>query len=208
MACHYFHMVFRALGLSHPTSVDASTTAVVQGAIEETNGRSRWRRRRDAGFPETFPHSSIVTWDFPRERVRLYWYDGGLKPPRPAPMTPDEALSDDGVMFVGTRGLIFSSYNRGPSLSPRSLRESFQPPAKTVPRSIGHYLEWIAACKGGKTPNCNFEFGSLLTETALLGVIAQRTGKYLTYDAEAARINNEKDANALIQEPYRAGWSL
>jgi predicted dehydrogenase len=208
MACHYFHMVFRALGLSHPTSVDASTTAVVQGAIEETNGRYRWRRRRDAGFPETFPHSSIVTWDFSRERVRLYWYDGGLKPPRPAPMSPDEALSGDGVMFVGTRGVIFSSYDRGPRLSPRSLRESFQLPEKTVPRTIGHYREWVAACKGGKTSNCNFEFGGLLTETALLGVIAQRTGKYLTYDAEAARINNEKDANALIQEPYRAGWSL
>jgi hypothetical protein len=77
-----------------------------------------------------------------------------------------------------------------------------------VPRTIGHYQEWIVACKGGKTPNCNFEFGSLLTETALLGVIAQRTGKCLSFDAEAAQITNEKDANGLIQEPYRAGWSL
>ena len=208
MACHYFHMVFRALSLSHPTSVDASTTAVVQGGIEEIDGSARWRRRRGTGVPETFPHSSMVTWDFSHERVRLHWYDGGLKPPRPAALDSDEALGADGVMFVGARGLIFSGYNRGPRLSPRSVRAAFTPPAKTVPRSIGHYQEWVAACKGGKTPNCNFEFGSRLTETALLGAIAQRTGKYLIYNAQAGRITNEEDVNALIQEPYRAGWSL
>ncbi len=208
MACHYFHMAFRALGLSYPASVHASITAVVQGAIETINGSHRWRRRRETRFPETFPHSSMVTWDFPREHVRLYWYDGGLKPPRPAAMDVDEPLGPDGLMFAGTRGLIFSSYNRAPRLSPRSLRESFTPPPKTVPRSIGHYREWVAACKGGKAPNCDFEFGSRLTETALLGVIAQRTGKYLAYDAETGRITNDSDANALVQQPYRAGWSL
>ena len=72
----------------------------------------------------------------------------------------------------------------------------------------GHYEEWIAAAKGGKPANCNFDFGALLTETALLGVIAQRTGKHLVWDAEAARFTNEPDANRYVQEPYRAGWSL
>ena len=81
-------------------------------------------------------------------------------------------------------------------------------PAKSLPRSIGHYDEWIAAAKGGKPANCEFGFGSLLTETALLGVIAQRTGKYLTWDAESVRITNDADANALVAGSYRAGWCV
>ena len=84
----------------------------------------------------------------------------------------------------------------------------FTAPAKSLPRSIGHYDEWIAAAKGGKPANCEFGFGSLLTETALLGVIAQRTGKYLTWDAESMRIPNDADANALVAGSYRAGWCV
>jgi hypothetical protein len=80
--------------------------------------------------------------------------------------------------------------------------------AECVPRTIGHYDEWIAAAKGGKPANCNFEFGSLLAKTALLGVIAQPTGRQLQWDAESLRITNDTEAHELINPPYRERWSL
>jgi hypothetical protein len=55
---------------------------------------------------------------------------------------------------------------------------------------------------------CNFEFGSLIAETALLGVIAQRTGKFLVWDSENMRITNDSAANELVSAEYRSGWSL
>lgn len=41
---------------------------------------------------------------------------------------------------------------------------------------------------------CHFDWGGLLTEFVLLGNIAIRTGKCLTYDAEILRIPNDAAA--------------
>jgi len=43
---------------------------------------------------------------------------------------------------------------------------------------------------------------------ALLGNIAIRTGKKLSWDAEKLKFTNDEDANKYIREPYRSGWSL
>ena len=66
--------------------------------------------------------------------------------------------------------------------------------------------EWVAACKGGATPSCNFEVAAHLTEVALLGNIATRTGRQLAWDGR--RITNSEEANGYLNEPYRAGWEL
>jgi hypothetical protein len=138
----------------------------------------------------------------------MHWYDGGVKPPRPVGMDPAARMPIDGMYFVGDKGILWSGFTGRPSLITASLKQSFTPPTPTVPRTMGHYLEWIAAAKGGKPANCNFDFGSLITETALLGVIAQRTGRYLAWDSETLRITNDTAANELVNQPYRAGWSL
>ncbi len=206
MACHAFHVPFRALNLGRPSSVSASTSFIVQSSLVK-EGEGWTLKPTLAKFTETFPMSSVVTWDFPNG-VRLIWYDGGIKPPRPAELAPGEQLRSAGAMYVGDKGVMLSGFTGGPHLIPESKASAWTPPPKTIERTAGHYEEWIAAAKGGKPANCNFDFGALLTETALLGVIAQRTGKHLVWDAEAARFTNEPDANQYVQEPYRAGWSL
>jgi predicted dehydrogenase len=211
MACHAFHVPFRALDLQHPTSVHASVSSVMVPALRG-DADEPWMRARRARYDETFPMASIVTWDFPaREnapRVRLFWYDGGLKPPRPPELEIERKLAGDGMLFVGERGVILSRFTGEPVLVPESRAASFTPPPPTVRRSVGHYKEWIAACKGGPKPNCNFEFGSLLVETALLGTIAQRTGEPLAWSAGEMRITSDVAADQFINPPYRAGWSL
>jgi hypothetical protein len=47
-----------------------------------------------------------------------------------------------------------------------------------------------------------------MTELALLGTLALRTGKVLDWDANAMRVTNDKDANQFVDPPYRAGWKL
>ncbi len=207
MALHSFHVVFRALKLGQPTSAHGSVAVVREPLVAERSYKSR-----KANFPETFPHASIVTWDFPARGnlppVRLNWYDGGIKPPRPLGMDPARPMPIDGIYFGGDKGVLWSGFTGGPSLIPETANQSFTPPAKTVPRTIGHYEEWIAAAKGGQPANCNFEFGSLLAETALLGVIAQRMGRQLQWDAASLRITNDAAANELINPPCREGWCL
>jgi predicted dehydrogenase len=214
MALHTFHMVFAALKLTCPTRVSSSTTFVKESA-PEGEADPRWARSRKASTPETFPHSSIVTWDFPARGelppVRLHWYDGGLKPPPPADFEPGEELRPEGVYFAGDRGVLLPRRTVGGvdgSLLPAAKFKDYARPPKTIPRSIGHYQEWIAAAKGGPPPNCNFDFASLIAETALLGVISIRTGKPLVWDAGNMRIANDAHANQYLNPPYRSGWSL
>jgi len=207
MACHSFHVIFRALKLGPPVGVNASTTFIREGVRA-----TRAYKSRRANFPETYPASSLVTWDFPargdQPPVSMHWYDGGIQPPRPAELDIHTRMPEEGLYFVGDKGVLWSGFSGGPKLLADSLKRSFTPPEKTVPRTIGHYKEWIAAAKGGKPANCNFDFASLITETALLGVIAQRTGRPLIWDSEAMRITNDQAADRLVRPQYREGWTL
>jgi hypothetical protein len=214
MALHTFHMVFRALKLTYPTRVHATTT-FVQEPAPEGQADPVWTRVRKVKCPETFVLSAMVTWDFPARGdlppVRLHWYDGGLKPPRPLDLDDATPLTAEGSYFEGEKGVLLSDGaggGRKRTLLPEAKYKDFVPPPKTIPRTIGHYQEWIAAAKGGPPANCNFEFAKLIAETALLGVIATRTGRVLRWDAENMRFTNDSQANEYLNPAYRSGWSL
>jgi predicted dehydrogenase len=211
MGCHTFHVIVRSLDLGLPISVSADRTfqrVFAPGQKPEPT----WARSIVESTPESFPSSSIVTWNFAargsKPPVRMCWYDGGLRPPRPPDMSPEDHLGADGILFIGKTGILSSGFSGGPALLTEARRKGFTPPPKTLPRTPGHYLEWIDVCKGGKPASCNFDFGSQLTEICLLGVAAQRSGKYLTYDADQMRFTNDADANQYLSEQYRQGWSL
>jgi len=192
MGCHSFDPIFRALKLGHPTSVEASSTEV---------------------FKETYPLASIVRYRFPARGdmppVELTWYDGGLKPGRPEELEERQEMGKGGTLFVGDKGeMVGIPRRRGGMLLPRSRRQEYTPPPKTLPRSPGHFEEWIEACKGGKPAGANFEFASLVTEVVLLGNIAVRTGKKLRWDGPNLKITNVREANDYLHCEYRQGWTL
>jgi hypothetical protein len=160
---------------------------------------------------ETFPQACLVHFDFPAREsmpaVRLTWYDGGLRPPRPAELPPDTLLDKDGLFFVGDGGTILCGFNGAkPRLIPEARMQAFTPPAPTLPRSPGHDREWIDACKGGPPPGANFEFAGMVTEALHLGNVAVRAEKEIEWDAAGHRIANAADANALLRASYREGW--
>jgi hypothetical protein len=80
--------------------------------------------------------------------------------------------------------------------------------AGRIPRSIGHYKEWLEACKGGKKAGANFDYGGPLTEMVLLGNVAIRTGKKLDWDGPNMKVTNVPEANEYLHRPYRGGWTL
>jgi hypothetical protein len=123
-------------------------------------------------------------------------------------MEPEHKLGPDGMLLIGDKGVIHSGFTGKPRLVPESRMAGFTPPPPKVLRTIGHYKEWIEACKGGAAANCHFGFGSLLVETAVLGTIAQRTEKVLVWSAEEGRIANDAEANQYVNPPYRSGWTL
>ena len=193
IGCHSFDPVFRALKLGHPTSFQAFSSRVNK---------------------ETYPLASTVHYQFPaRDKmppVKLIWYDGGLRPPRPATLPDGDAMGDNGRMLVGDDGFIL-----GNRIYPEARRKEFADIPKTIPRSIGHYQEWIEACRGGKPGGSNFDFAGPLAEVVLLGNVALRsdlrdelTRFKLDWDGPNQKITNLPDANEFLRRTYREGWEL
>jgi predicted dehydrogenase len=186
MGCHHFNHVFRALKLGQPMSISASASKV---------------------FDETAPLASIVTYEFPAREgmppLRLHWYDGGLKPARPALLEAGRELPDSGNMYVGDKGIIL-----GNRIIPESKMKTYKLPPKTLQRRSGTWGEWVEAIRGGEPAGCHFDWASILTEAVLLGNIAIRAGRKLDWDAENTRFTNHEPANKYVKESYRPGWSL
>ena len=134
---------------------------------------------------------------------KLTWYDGDLIPKK----VNDQVVPANGVMFVGTDGMMFADYSKY-KLFPGDKFNDFKPPAETIPNSIGHHAEWIKACKDGSPTTCNFDYSGALTETVLLGNVAYRLGKALDWDAEKLMVTNVPEAAKLINKEYRAGWEV
>src|SRR5262249_10467813 len=142
--------------------------------------------------------------------VRLTWYDGSLKPPRPDDLEDTRRLNDEGLLFIGDRGTILCGFNgRRPQLIPEARMKAYQEPPKTLPRSPGNDREWLDACRGSQTkPGANFEFSGVVTEALLLGNGALRTGQRLLWDGANLKASNVPTAEAYIRPPARAGWAL
>jgi predicted dehydrogenase len=194
MGIHNLAPVFAALRLGPPLSVHASSTPT---------------------YPETVPVAAMVHYQFPgnarQPGIALHWYDGGLLPPRPPELDLDRPLDpEDGILFVGDRGkmLVEGWGGERPRLLPESRNRDYVRPAKTLPRSVGHYEEWIHACKTGSSTRSSFDFAGPLTEAVLLGSIAIRVGnEKLLWDSPNLKIPNYPEAERFLDYSYRNGWA-
>ena len=195
MGCYSFAGVFKILDLTPPAAVEACSSE---------------------SYDETFPRASIVHLDFPsrgsRPALRMSWYDGGLRPPRPAGLSQqDQRLfrpSQEGIMYVGDKGLILGGFNGdNPHVYPESKKYQ-TPPRQPGARSRDSVIDqWIGACYGGPPSLSNFEIQSPVTEAFLLGCIVQRLpGERLVWDAANMRITSSEQANRYVDPPYRSGY--
>jgi hypothetical protein len=222
MGCHLIDPVYRALKLSTPISAEASATTVWVGDFVEAN------------YTDSCPPSSIVKLEFAaRENmppVTMWWYDGGVRPPRPVELGTDEPFGtwDGGMLFEGSKGKIMAGiFGLSATLLPTSLMKDFKKPTPYLPRfDREHQLLWVDACKGNVKPTSPFEYAVPLTETLLMGNLAVRCydikklkeGKTptswapyeypgrvrLDWDTHAMRVTNYEGANQFVSRVNRA----
>jgi predicted dehydrogenase len=187
MACHYMDLPFWALDLRHPTHVEA------EGAKPHA---------------ETAPHALRVRFDFPARgkmpALKFTWYDGGKRPK----LFAEKKLPrwGDGVLFIGDKGMLLADYDNRKLLPEKDFTD-FVAPKATIPGSIGHYKEWVQACKNGGKTTCNFDYSGALTETVLLGTVAHRLGKGFDWDGKTLKAS-ESGAEKYTHKEYRKGWGL
>ena len=136
---------------------------------------------------ETYPRASMVRYRFPAR--------------------------GNGAILVGEKGtIVHKSHGAGGlRLLQKALAADYKQPDKTIPRVAdgNHEMDRVRACKDGKPASSTFDYGGALTEMALLGMLAIRMkDRRLEWDSANLRITNDDEANALVNPPYREGWTL
>ena len=198
MGCYSFAGLFKILDLTPPVAVEAVSSE---------------------SYDETYPKASIVHLDFPahsgRAALRMSWYDGGLRPPRPAGMNAaDNRLfqpgeEGEGILYLGDKGYLLAGFNgNNPRVYPESDKYKLPPRQPGAhPRGDPAVDQWIAACKGGPAALANFEIQSPVTEAFLLGCMAQRfAGQRLEWDTAKMRVTSFEKANQYVDPEYRKGY--
>jgi predicted dehydrogenase len=204
---HYsFFQVFKILKLGAPLSVEATRSQYWK--IDDL----LWKKQANT---VSYPRASLINWEFgPREGmppVSLHWYDGGLRPPKPAELDEDgEPMPEEGLLFVGDEGKILAEFEGGePRLIPKTKMAIFKEPPQTLPRPEKELDQWVRACRGGPPSDASFENVAPFAETILLGTIALRVDGKLRWNAEAGRFVDSPEADALMtRSAYREGWEL
>ena len=195
MAIHILDPVFSALQLGPPRSLLSSSSRPPADSFGMQN---------ETRF--TFPAGRYTT-----EGFVLTWYDGGKMPDTSAwPLDEADgkrmALPGQGSIFFGEKGAILLPHVAMPTLLP--VKDFADAKVEAAPNG-NHYHLFVDACLGGPPTTCGFDYAGPLTETVLLGTLANRfPGDEIRWQPAAMTIPNHDQANALLRRRYRAGFEV
>lgn len=195
--CHTLDAPFWALDLGLPHTV----TAEIKDPVP------------DHSFVAT---ESVVTWEFGargnKAPVTMKWYEG-LDKPQIRPEWGVDKLPGGGMIMIGEKKTLITGGrpNDARLLVPEEEMKEFlkNAPEQTIPR-VGEekpVQEWIDAIMNNSLPGSNFDYSASLMEMAQVGVLAQRFGGTINYDAENMKAAGRPELDMYIKEPVRKGWS-
>ncbi len=154
----------------------------------------------------------------PREEqagIELYWYDGGMKPPRPDILkAAGVRFRPEGIMFVGENGVIVAGFQgQDPVVFTNGKRQALWElmPADSLgqPEAERRGIDsWIRACQGGPPSPGNFVAAADVSDTVNLGTVALRAQELIEFDSAAMKVTNVASANKYIYREYRPGWEM
>ncbi|MEQ1854783.1 MAG: hypothetical protein ABMA01_24710 [Chthoniobacteraceae bacterium] len=194
MGCHHFDATFDALQLTAPLRVRQTTP----GSSGPLWGEKRVVEMVFAGNSRTAGGT-----------VQITWHDGGMDPDRSKITLPKGMgeLPKSGTYWVGETGSIFKIYGGAPVVVPEEKFPKEKYPADFKPQS--HYHDWVDAAIAGRKACDEFTHGGPLTETVLVGAMADRfPNEWLEWERETQTFKNRPEATALVRRTYRDGWKV
>ena len=190
-------------------TMDLAWNAIDAGLPTAAEGKG------DAFNPDVTPVKLETHFDIPandwRSAIRVSWYQGGALPESPAKYV-DLRKIDHGALFEGSKGNLVADFNSRLLLPQGNQADLtyYKPRTKAslLPPLGDFQKQWINACKGSLKTACDFDYGSKLIETMLLGLVAYRVGKKINYDGTAGHVTDSPEGNELLRRTYRPGWTL
>jgi hypothetical protein len=213
--------VFWALKIDHPTSIEVEE---LRGGSDErypTGSRIRWDIPARDDFPalKVFWYEGLnkATTEEPFGPLRIARGEARNLPPILRELRekyPDDELDrgDSGTLYVGDKGIIFTAtYGNKMHLVPMEKMDATPQPPKTLPRPKNVVTDFLEACREGRKDTAvSFDYGTRLTEFAILGNLAQRAGegRKVEWNGPKMRVTNLRELNAWVETKYRKGWRV
>lgn len=221
MGCHVLDGVYWALKLEHPTSIEVEYIRDGSNERYPNGSRIRWDFPARGEMPpvKVYWHEGLnkTTTAQPAGNLRAAKGDARNLPPLLLELRqkfPDEELDrgDSGTLYVGEKGIIYTgTYGDRMHIVPmEKMSETPQPP-KTLPRPKDIFTDFLEACRSAKTETAvSFDYGTRLTEFAILGNLAQHVGegKKVEWDGPNMKVTNIPELNQWVKREYRKGWQI
>jgi predicted dehydrogenase len=148
-----------------------------------------------------FPKDGL--WDVHGTFQIEYTYANGVKL-----VAVDEATYKNGVLFQGDKGWVFVTRG-GIDAEPKSLlQETIGPNETRLTVSNNHKGNFYDAIKSRAETIAPVEVGHRSCTVCLLGDIAMRLGRKLTWDPQTETFVGDAQANRMISKPMRSPWHL
>jgi predicted dehydrogenase len=190
MGCHILDPVFGAIGVGNPLSIRS-----------ELPGPNDYNWSLDVQVKYIFPGTKFTT-----DTVALTWYNGKVMPPKDVQELVGKKLNDQGSIYIGEKGVLYSPYIAAPVLLPADNFKDFKMPEV---KGDNHYLQFVEAVRGNDKTSAPFSYSGPLTEMVLLGCLATRFPKTdLKWDTKGLKFTNNDKANAFVKREYRKGFEV
>jgi len=113
-----------------------------------------------------------------------------------------------GIYFHGENGTLLTDYSTHQVLPEGDRMKDMETPAKSIPPSPGHELEWIDSIKSRKQPSCNPGYHIKVDIPIQLSVLSMKLGRSIKFDPETEQIVGDKEAAKLAIPEYRGPWKF
>ena len=220
MACHIMDMGYWAMQPSTGNRLSPSNVVAKQQGATDLSP----------------PINSIITWQFDqspyasKDGFKFHWYDGYVNAKfdrdswqlkkeseeynHPGPDVLEGLnFKHYGSVIEGEEGkLFFNRLKKNWVLKTSHHIDEFEWPAPSINRARdeNNYKEWMDAITGKiDQSESNFSLAGPMTETILLGVLAQRhPNQKLAWDSKKLQVVGQPQLSSWIKREYRDGWKV
>ena len=230
MGVHIFDTPYNALALDVPLTIKNECRATSDFGFPENNKvtyefpgtaytteKLTWIWHDGVGMPEDHKDLRLPGWKKRKSKSKKSSGDKGIS--LDAGVAAEGQLPEQGAMFIGEEGrLLLPHFMQLPKKIVKKkyvdisaqieelskLHQLGQPIRDYNKEGPKHYHQFVDACLGKGECSAPFSYGSRLTETILLGVIAGRfPNKTLHWNSKTASFD-EDEANQFLEAKYRS----
>ena len=113
-----------------------------------------------------------------------------------------------GIYFHGDKATLLADYGMFKIIPEDDPKAEVKLPAPSLPRSKGHYREWIDCIKSRQEPSCNVFYHHKVNVPCCLANLSLKLGRSIQFDPKTETVVGDEEAAKGLQPNYRPPWTL